>query len=429
MKSRLTSVATMALLGVLVIPLGLSAQNAALRCCGIRAPIGRLARPRSHSASSLTRPASGYQIISLDAPGAGTSNNANTTGIPQGTGCFGCTFAINRWGAVAGTYLDANNVFHGFVRSPDGKFTIFEAPGADTNAQDYNGTVAQGINDFGEITGYWVDKQDIEHGFVRSPWGTFTNFDTPGAIYGPTPLFINLEGAVVGYAFDANTLFHAFVRYPDGTLTLFAAPDSCTGGTGGPGSSGGCYGQEATYVNLGGDSVGNFEDDSGNFVSHGMIRSPGGRFTIFDAPNAGTGQYQGTGCPGCNMGVNYSGAIAGSTIDGNDVFHGFLRSPDGKFITFEATGAGTAAGQGTGCFSDCPMSLNDSGEITGSYWDSDSVQHGFVRTPEGSFVTIDPEGSVGTQPESINESGTIVGYYVDANVVYHGFIATPITNY
>jgi hypothetical protein len=60
--------------------------------------------------------------------------------------------------------------------------------------------------------------------------------------------------------------------------------------------------------------------------------------------------------------------------------------------------------------------------ITGSYFDTNNVQHGYLRTPEGTFVTIDPPGSVGTQPENINDSGAIVGYYIDANNVYHGFL-------
>ena len=38
---------------------------------------------------------------------------------------------LNDLGAITGYYLDANNVYHGFVRSPEGKFTTFDAPGAD----------------------------------------------------------------------------------------------------------------------------------------------------------------------------------------------------------------------------------------------------------------------------------------------------------
>jgi len=365
-----------------------------------------LCTPGLNAAASAGEP----KFTVLDAPGAGTGSN-------QGTGCFGCTFSINQWGAVVGTYLDANNVFHGFLRSPEGKFTTFEVPGADTTAGSFNGTTAQSINDWGEITGYYYDATGPAHGFLRSPWGTFTTFDVPGAANGSVPIFLNLEGAVVGYSLDANLLFHAFLRRPDGTFAVFVGPGSCTSGI-----PAGCFGSEATYVDLVGRSVGNFQDNSVNFVSHGLIRSPGGKLTTFDAPGAGTGSNQGTGCPGCNLGVNFWGAIAGTYTDANYVFHGFLRSPEGKFTTFDATGAGSGSGQGTGCFSDCPVGLNDSRVITGSYFDTNNVQHGYLRTPEGTFVTIDPPGSVGTQPENINDSGAIVGYYIDANNVYHGFL-------
>jgi hypothetical protein len=350
------------------------------------------------------------QIDTFEAPGAGT-------GVGQGTGCFGCTFAINQSGAIVGTYLDANNVFHGFVRSPDGRFTTFEAPGADTTANDFNGTWAQGISDLGEITGYYDDSMGVAHGYVRSPAGAFRTFDSPDGENGTVPLFINLEGAVVGYALDSNLLFHGFLRSPDGTIADFVGPDSCTTGI-----SAACYGSETTYVDLLGASVGNFQDSSGNFVGHGMIRGPWGALVTFDVPGAGTGIYQGTGCPGCNFGVNSWGVIAGTYTDENNVHHGFVRNPNGRFTTFDASGAGTAAYQGTGCFSDCPVSLNDFGVVTGSYLDGNGVQHGYRRSAEGSFVTADPPGSILTLPASINNLGVIAGYYLDENAVWHGFV-------
>jgi hypothetical protein len=380
-KTMLLSIA--ACLGVLTIPDNLTAQNA-----------------DSH-------------IISFEAPGSGA-------GQGQGTGCFGCTFSINQWGAVVGTYLDTNNVYHGFLRSRDGKFTSFESPGADTTPNDYNGTFAQSINDLGVIAGFYYDAKGLSHGFVRSAEGAFTTFDVPGAVNGSSPIYLNDAGTIVGYSLDVNLLFHAFLRHPDGTFSVFVGPDSCTTGT-----PGGCYGSEATFVSLFGSSAGNFEDNSGNFVSHGFIRAPFSNISTFDAPGAGNGAYQGTGCPGCNLGVNLWGAIAGSLTDANNVFHGFLRSPEGTFTTFEAKGSGSGAYQGTGCSSDCPMALNDFGVITGSYFDSNSVQHGFLRTFDGNFETVDPGGTQGTQPESINDAGIIVGYYYDANFVYHGFLRLP----
>ena len=119
------------------------------------------------------------------------------------------------------------------------------------------------------------------------------------------------------------------------------------------------------------------------------------------------------------------GAIAGIYSDVNSVNHGFLRSPDGKFTTFDAPGAGTGSYQGTGCPSDCPVSINDWGAITGSYLDANYVSHGYLRSPEGKILTVDPVGSTYTFPAGINDFGSITGYYTDANGVYHGFLTIP----
>ena len=224
----------------------------------------------------LTAQNAGSRIISFEAPGSGA-------GQGQGTGCFGCTFSVNQFGVVVGTYLDTNNVYHGFLRSLDGKFTSFESPGADTKPNHFNGTFAQSINDIGVIAGFYADATGLTHGFVRSAKGTFTTFDVPGAVNGSTPIYLNDAGAIVGYSLDVNLLFHAFLRHPDGTFSVFVGPDTCTSGI-----PGGCYGSEATFVSLfGGASVGNFQDNSGNFVAHGLIREPSGTLSTFDAPGAG----------------------------------------------------------------------------------------------------------------------------------------------
>jgi hypothetical protein len=107
------------------------------------------------------------------------------------------------------------------------------------------------------------------------------------------------------------------------------------------------------------------------------------------------------------------------------VAHGFLRSPKGELTTFDVPGAGTDSFEGTGCVSDCPVSLNDWGTITGVYIDSNYVFHGYVRSPEGKFMTVDPLGTIDTFTSSINDFGVITGYYLDANNVYHGFLRIP----
>jgi hypothetical protein len=76
---------------------------------------------------------------------------------------------MNDEGAITGYYLDANNVNHGFLRSPEGKVTSFDAPGADTTPNDYNGTFPVSINDLGAVTGYYVDANNVIHGFLMFP--------------------------------------------------------------------------------------------------------------------------------------------------------------------------------------------------------------------------------------------------------------------
>ena len=366
----------------------------------------------SMTGSSLPMGAQESHIISFDAPGADTK-----------PGDFNGTFAsgINNWGAITGYYIDANNVFHGFLRGPESKFTTFDAPGADTKPGDFNGTIASSISDFGAITGYYSDANGFNHGFLRSPEGNFTTFDVTGAGgFGSFPIALNLEGAIVGYYTDAGFNFHAFLRSPNGTFATWVGPGACDNG-----QPNGCFGTGASNINFFGIAAGGYEDNSGNFVNHGLLRSPEGKLTTYDVPGAGTGLYQGTGCPGCNLGLNLSGVIAGSYIDGNNVQHGFLRSREGKFTTFDAPGAGTGSQQGTGCSSDCPTSLNDHDQITGIYIDANNVFHGYLRSQDGKIVTVDPAGSIFTFSSVINDFGAITGYYVDTNDVYHGFVRIP----
>jgi hypothetical protein len=348
-------------------------------------------------------------IITFEAPGADTTGDNNGT-YPS---------SINNWGAITGSYQDTNNTFHGFLRYPNGAFTTFEVPGADSGP--FNGTTPSGINDLGVIAGSYFDANGFGHGFLRSPDGKFTTFDVPGVGgFGSTPIAVNLEGAVVGYYTDANFDFHAFLRSPNGTFATWSGPGACENG-----QPNGCFGSAAFNINFFGTIAGGYEDNSGNFVGHGLIRLRDGKLTTFDVPSAGTGSYQGTGCPGCALGLNQLGAIAGIYSDANSVNHGFLRSPEGKLTTFDAPGAGAGAGEGTGCSSDCPVSLNDFGVITGTYIDANFVGHGYLRSSEGRFATVDPSDSVGTFPFSLNDSGAITGQYVDANNVWHGFLRVP----
>jgi hypothetical protein len=349
-----------------------------------------------YTLGSLSADAQETHIITFDAPGADT-----TAGDYNGTLALG----INDLGTITGTYADVNDVYHGFLRSADGSFTTFQAPGADTTPGSYNGTLPISINDLGVITGNYYDANGFGHGFLREPDGKFTTFDVPGVGgFGTSAIAMNLTGAVVGYYTDSNYLYHAFLRSPDGSFKTWSAPDACTD------VSQGCIGTGATNINIFGIIVGGYSDNSGNFVHHSYVRSLDGELNVFNVPDAGTGSYQGTGCGSCFLGFNLEGAVAGIYIDASSVQHSYVRRPDGTFTTFDAPGAGTSSYQGTGCPSDCPTSLNDFGAITGSFIDANYVQHGYLRSPNGDITTVDPAGSVGTEPSVIDDLGAITGY-------------------
>jgi hypothetical protein len=67
---------------------------------------------------------------------------------------------------MAGFYVDANNVAHGFSREAGGTLATFEAPGAGTGAGQ--GTYAVGDNSAGALAGFYVDNSNVAHGFLRN---------------------------------------------------------------------------------------------------------------------------------------------------------------------------------------------------------------------------------------------------------------------
>src|SRR6266478_6376046 len=145
-----------------------------------------------------------------------------TFDVPGADGLGGTSpLSINPAGAVTGSYADVNDVKHGFLRSPDGSLTLFDAPGAGTRYG--SDTVALSINPANAITGHYADTNGVWHGFLRSPDGPFTVFDAPGAGTqgggGTVPLSINPAGAITGFYTDASFVSHGFLRSPDGSLT------------------------------------------------------------------------------------------------------------------------------------------------------------------------------------------------------------------
>jgi len=348
-------------------------------------------------------------ITTFDAPGAGTRAG-------QGTFANG----INTSGAIAGFIRDTNAARHGFLRAPDGAFTIFDDPAAGTCSTSCGtigpgqGTRAYAINPFGVITGFYSDNSARCHGYVRAANGTFTQIDAPDAGTGPfpqgtfpsefTPAGINPAGAITGLYVDASSVQHGFVRDPSGKVTEFDPTGSIL--------------TNPNAIDELGEITGFYFD--ANFVGHGFLRAPNGTITSFDAP--GADMTPGTGNGTFGVSLTPSGEIEGVYVDANGVLHGFVRSNQGTFSTFNAPGAGTGAGQGT-----LPESNNTTGVIAGNYIDGNFLNHGFLLNTQGNFSVFDVPGAgtgagQGTIPLANSNSGVITGEDIDGSNVTHGFL-------
>jgi hypothetical protein len=213
----------------------------------------------------LAAQSSSSEVITFDAPGAGTAAGS-------GFGTFATS--INDGGTITGRYIDANNVNHGFLRSPSGdEFIAFDAPGAGKPPGSGQGTFPKSINKAGAITGHYIDSNNVNHGFLRSPVGDkLITFDAPGAGktagsgQGTFPESISDAGAITGRYIDANNVNHGFLRSPVGDkLITFDAPGA--GKTAGSGQ-----GTFPDSINKAGAITGHYIDS--NNVNHSLLRTP-----------------------------------------------------------------------------------------------------------------------------------------------------------
>lgn len=360
-------------------------------------------------AHGFVRAASNGAITTFDAPNAGTGKNQGT--FPA---------SINTGGDIAGTYFDANNAYHGFVRVAAGTITEFDVPGAPTST-GHRGTVPLNVNTGGDITGFYVDGSDVRHGFVRAANGTITApIDAPGAGSGGTegtvPFGIDTAGDITGFYKDSGGTFHGFLRAANATITAINAPGAGTG----PSGKVSFMGTLPVRFDAAGDIGGTYADASS--VNHGFVRSAAGTITGFDVPGVGTtGMFPGT----IALGMNAGGDISGIYTDTTGVRHGFLRSAGGTFTNpIDAPNAST-----TGMFSGTILiSINTTGEMTGTFADANNVFHGFLlappQAPTPTVTSLNPtSGPVGT---SVTITGTNFGATQGTSTVtFNGTMATP----
>jgi hypothetical protein len=185
---------------------------------------------------------------------------------------------INDSGTVTGYFAVDSNI-SSFLRHPDGVSTESDVP-VDVGDDGRLETIAESVNAEGVVAGrYYACLQPCTSptagGFVRSPQGIFTLFSPAGkivglpveldepfgvSITGPHQLSINQAGTITGSYLDAGGAQHAFVRNPYGTISSFDPP---RGGT-----------TTATSINDSGVIVGNYFYDWNHQIAEGFLRLP-----------------------------------------------------------------------------------------------------------------------------------------------------------
>jgi len=104
--------------------------------------------------------------------------------------------AINNLGGIAGFYTDAQGAIHGFLNH-NNHFTTVDAPGASE-------TELLGINDFGVAVGFDMVNGAMHGITFDSHTGKFTTLDAPNGIGTTTLNGINDLGQIVGFYVDAH---------------------------------------------------------------------------------------------------------------------------------------------------------------------------------------------------------------------------------
>ena len=430
-----------------------------------------------------------------DATGALTGNFIDAAGVRRGfTGdeiiAFpgaSETFAyFVAAGRLVSSYIDADGIYHAYVRDTDGGYRSIDLPQADSleyiffyginsagiyvarskrmgdiprtyvgtfrerQELQFPGAVRTGgwnINEDGSVVGHYESPDGRIHGFIARPAAetvvepivfnyTFESIDVPGVE------FLQLAASSDFEDYAGNT------RSPDGEKIVgFTLIDGVFKTYDFPSSQGTFFHALGNNGNAAGYYVDSDGHHRGVVLENGELRPydyPGSVETeiwgISDATGALTGNY--IDASGVRRGfsgdaiIEYPGAVetyadfvaagrlVGSYIDAEGIYHAYIGA-DGKFTSIDLAGA-----ENMEYF--FFHGINDAGISVGRAKEVGDVPRTYVGSFRGWFELQFP-GSVSTEGYNINQDGSVVGNYVSPDGRTHGFIARPadeaVSNY
>ena len=255
-------------------------------------------------------------------------------------------------------------------------------------------TIAFGISNNGNITGFWLDSSSVEHGFVGPDDGSnYTTFDDTNDGSGTQARGINNHGTIMGIAnvgTGTATDYVPFERNVGGTITAVTKK-----------------GQVLNYLVQGitksGIFDGNYENANGQYIAYtGTGAKYQSKITLTGITTTGVAA----------RGIDNAGDTVGWYLDTSGVQHGYYQPASGNAVTIDNPNGVTS-----------PEGINNKGEISGLYTDSNNNRHGFtykiatakfkeLTVPNSTFVEVwglNDQGQVAIDGQD-SSSGLFVGY-------------------
>jgi len=234
------------------------------------------------------------------------------------------TYAVNSFGVVAGDYVDSSDVQHGMIlngksltavdrtncqtapglgaiaffginntegsqgpvvgwcfdtsQSTDVAFIYSSGGFTDITPPGSIATIAEGINDKGQVSGAYLDESDVQHGFFFDG-KAYTTLDVPNHT-APNAWSINNKAQIAIFAIDKKSHYDSFI-YSAGkfqNVNFKKAPDSII-----------------QTINNTGDRIYTVTDAQGVFHGVFFLSGKGGGFKEFDDPRKGVANTYASG--------------------------------------------------------------------------------------------------------------------------------------
>ena len=300
---------------------------------------------------------------------------------------------VNQDNSIVGHYDSADGRRHGFIARPKAgtpqarpgvvppalnyTFESIDVPGVEFLAV----TASSDFEDFAGNMRRADSEKDIGFTLIN---GIFNTYDFPGS-QGTYFYALGNDGTAAGHYQDSDGLYHGVIL-ENGELRRYDFPGAVQTEI---------YGlSDAT-----GALTGNFIDADGvrrGFSGDTIVERPGASATYADF-------------------VSFVGNVVGSYVDTEGVYHAYMRSPVGRFLSIDLPNA-------TNLEYFFLHGLNNARAVVGRAKAVDDVPRTYVGSPLN-LKELHFPGSVSTEGWNINQDGSVVGHYDSADGRRHGFVA------